>query len=75
MLRAIHLRTAGLTNEWAAALAEMAVARVGGVAKVIAVRSLGIVSVMFDDRSTNPEKIVMALQAVGVSASVMRGRG
>jgi hypothetical protein len=75
MLRAIHLRTAALKSEWAAALAEMTVARVGGVAKVIAVRSLGIVSVMFDDTSTNPEKIMMALQAVGVDARIMRGRG
>jgi hypothetical protein len=75
MLRAIHLRTAALTSEWAAALAEMAVARVGGVAKVIAVRSLGVVSVMFDDTSTNPERIIMALQAVGVDARIMRGRG
>jgi hypothetical protein len=75
MLRAIHLRTAALTSEWATALAEMAVARVAGVAKVIAVRSLGIVSVMFDDSSTNPEKIVLALQAVGVDARIVRGRG
>jgi hypothetical protein len=75
MLRAIHLRTAALKSEWAAASAEIAVARVGGVAKVIAVRSLGIVSVMFDDTSTNPEKIMMALQAVGVDARIMRGRG
>ena len=75
MLRAIHLKTAALTSEWATAFAEMTVARISGVAKVIAVRSLGIVSVMFDDSSTNPEKIVLALRAVGVNASVVRGRG
>ena len=74
MLRAIHLKTAGLTSEWATAFAEMTVARIGGVAKVLAVRSLGIVSVMFDDSATNPEKIVMALRAAGVDARVMRGR-
>jgi len=75
MLRAIHLRTSELTSEWASALAEMAVSRVAGVAKVVAVRSLGVVSVMFDDSTTNPEKIVLALRAVGVKARVMRGRG
>jgi hypothetical protein len=74
MLRAIHLRTSALTSEWATAFAEMTVARISGVAKVFAVRSLGIVSVMFDDSATNPEKIVMALQAAGVDARVMRGR-
>jgi hypothetical protein len=75
MLRAIHLKTAALTSEWAAAFAEMTVARMAGVARVVAVRSLGIVSVMFDDSSTSPEKIVLALQAAGVDARVMRGRG
>ena len=75
MLRAIHLKTSALTSEWATAFAEMTVARVAGVAKVVAVRSLGVVSVMFDDSATNPERIVLALRAVGVDARVMRGRG
>jgi hypothetical protein len=75
MLRAIHLKTSALTSEWATAFAEMTVSRIGGVAKVIAVRSLGIVSVMFDDSSTNPEKIVLALRAAGVDARVLHGRG
>lgn len=75
MLRAIHLRTAALTSEWTTAWAEMTVARVAGVAKVVAVKSLGIVSVMFDDSTTSPEKIVLALRAAGVDARIMRGRG
>ena len=74
MLRAIHLKTSALTSEWATAFTEMTVARIGGVAKVIAVRSLGIVSVMFDDSATNPEKIVLALRAAGVDARILRGR-
>ena len=74
MLRAIHLRTAALTSEWASAFAEMTVARVSGVAKVVAVGSLGIVSVMFDDSSTNPEKILLALRAAGIDARILRGR-
>ena len=75
MLRAIHLKTSALTSEWATAIAEMTVARVAGVAKVVAVRSLGVVSVMFDDSATSPERIVLALRAVGVDARVIRGRG
>ena len=71
MLRAIHLKTAGLTSEWATAFAEMTVSRIRGVAKVIAVQSLGVVSVMFDDSTTNPEKIVLALRAAGVEAKVV----
>ena len=34
-------------------------------------QSLGIVSVMFDDSTTNPEKIVLALRAAGVEAKVV----
>jgi hypothetical protein len=75
MLKAIHLKSSALTTEWATAIAEMTVSRVKGVAKVVAVRSLGIVSVMFDDCTTSPERIVLALRAVGVDARVMRGRG
>lgn len=75
MLRAIHLKTSALTSEWATAFAEMTVATITGVAKVVVVRSLGIVSVMFDDTSTNPEKIVLALEAVGVHAKVLSGKG
>ena len=75
MLKAIHLKTSSLSSEWATAFAEMTVARLAGVAKVVAVRSLGIVSVMFDDSSTSPEKIVLALRAAGVDARIIRGRG
>jgi len=75
MLRAIHLRSSEITSEWAAAFAEMTLSRVAGVARVVAVHSLGIVSVMFDDTTTSPEKIVLALRAAGVDARVMRGRG
>jgi hypothetical protein len=74
MLRAIHLKTAALTSDWGSAFVEMTVARISGVARVVVVRSLGIVSVMFDDSSTNPEKIVLGLRAAGIDARILHAR-
>jgi hypothetical protein len=71
MLRAIHLKTAGLTTEWATAMAEMTVSRVAGVARVVAVKSMGLVSVMFDDSLTKPERILAALTTVGFDAKML----
>jgi len=73
MLKAIHLKTAGLSTQWATAMAEMTVSHVAGVARVVAVSSMGVVSVMFDDRLTNAEKILQALKAVGFDARLISG--
>jgi len=70
MMTAIHLRTAGLTNEWATALVEMTVSRVAGVARVVAVRSIGIVSVMYDETKLNAEQILKAVRAIGFDAAI-----
>ncbi len=72
MLRAIHLKTAGLSTEWASDMAIAAVSAVTGVAKVAAVKSAGIVSVMFDDRYTNAEKILLAVRGAGFDARLLR---
>lgn len=71
MLKAIHVKTPDLTSDWATTLAEMTVARTVGVARVVAVGSMGVVSVMFDDSLTGPEKILGALRAVGFDARVL----
>lgn len=73
MLRAIHLKAANMKSDWTAALAEMTVSRVTGVARVVAVKSMGVVSVMFDDSSTNAERIVRALKAAGLDVRVLSG--
>lgn len=72
MLRAIHLKTAGLTTDWATAMVEMTVARTAGVARVVAVKSMGIVSVMFDDALTSAERIAGVLSEVGFEARILR---
>jgi copper chaperone CopZ len=71
MLTAAHLRTAGLTGEWAVSTVEAIVGQLRGVAKVVAVSSLGIVSVMWDDTVASLEQILLALRAAGFEARPM----
>lgn len=70
MMTAIHMRTAGLSSEWSTALVEMTVSRISGVARVVAVRSLGIVSVMYDETKANAEQILRAVRAIGFQAEI-----
>jgi len=70
MMVAVHMRTTGLTNEWATALIEMTVSRIAGVARVVAVRSIGIVSVMYDETRANAETILKAVRAIGFDADI-----
>lgn len=65
MMTAIHLRTTGLTSEWATAMVEMTVSRMSGVARVVAVKSMGIVSVMYDGTKANAEQILRTVRAIG----------
>lgn len=65
MLRAIHLMTSGLSSEEGLALVEDVLARVTGVARVAAVASIGLVSIMYDDAKASVTQIVRALQRAG----------
>ncbi len=69
-MTAIHMRTAGLNSEWSTALVEMTVSRISGVARVVAVRSLGIVSVMYDETTANAGQILRAVRAIGFEAEM-----
>lgn len=70
MITAIHMRTTDLTSEWAAFLVEMIVSRIAGVIRVAVVRSMGIVSVMYDETKANAEQILRAVRAVGFDADI-----
>jgi copper chaperone CopZ len=72
VMTAIHLRATGLTSEWTARTLKTALGRVKGVARIALVRSLGLVSVLFDEQWSSPEQIVFALRAAGVEARICR---
>jgi len=65
MLRAIHLMTSGLSSEEGLALVEEVLGRITGVARIAAVASIGLVSIMYDDAKANVSQIVRALQRAG----------
>ncbi|PKQ16535.1 MAG: hypothetical protein CVT67_03825 [Actinobacteria bacterium HGW-Actinobacteria-7] len=71
MLTAAHLKTAGLSSAWAVRTVESILKHMRGVARVVAVSSLGIVSVMWDDTMATLEQIVSALTAAGFDARPM----
>ncbi len=65
MLRAIHLMTSGLSGEEGLALVEAALGSVAGVARVAAIASMGLVSVMYDDAKASVTQIVRVLRQAG----------
>lgn len=69
-MTAVHLSTAGLSSDWTAITIETTLRRLAGVARVAVMRSLNLVSVMFDEREASPEQIVRAVRAAGVDARV-----
>jgi len=71
-MTAIHLMASGLTSEWTAKTIETTLRRVTGVAKVAVVRSLGLVSVLFDERRSTSEQILRAMRAAGIDARLYR---
>lgn len=72
MMTAVHLRTSGLTSEWATAMVEMTLSRMTGVARVVAVKSMGVVSVMYDERKASAEELLRAVRAIGFDADLYR---
>lgn len=65
MLRAIHLMTSGLSGEEGLALVEEALGKVAGVARIAAVASIGLVSIMYDDAKASVSQIVRVLRQAG----------
>lgn len=65
MLKAIHLMTSGLSSEEGLTLIEEVLGRITGIARIAAVASIGLVSIMYDDTKANVSQIVRALQRAG----------
>lgn len=65
MLKAIHLMTSGLSSQEGLALVEEVLGRITGVARVAAIASIGLVSIMYDDAKASVSQIVRALQRAG----------
>jgi tRNA G26 N,N-dimethylase Trm1 len=68
-MKAVHILIEGLRDEYEAVLAEMLVRFVDGVKDVASIRSLHLVSVLYDERVASVKEILRTLRAAGFSAS------
>ena len=71
-MQAIHINTTSLDTESDASLLEAVLRMLAGVADVVAVRSLGIVSVLYDEHKIGPRTIVKAMRSTGYDAKLIR---
>ena len=71
-MQAIHINTTSLDTESDVSLLEAVLRMLAGVADVAAVRSLGIVSVLYDEHKVRPSTIIKAMRSTGYDAALIR---
>lgn len=67
-MRAVHLHTQGVSDVHEAALVEMLVRLTDGVSDVASVRSLDLMSVLYDEKATELTAILQAVRSAGFDA-------
>lgn len=70
-MQAIHIATTGLESTADASLLEAVLRMLAGVADVVAVRSLGVVSVLYDEHKVGPRTILRAMRSTGYDAKLV----
>lgn len=71
-MQAVHIETNDLDTDYQAALVEMLIRFTDGVKDVVLVRSMRLVSVLYDESKADPTKLIRALRAAGISARQYR---
>jgi hypothetical protein len=71
-MRAVHILIEGLRDEYEAVLAEMLVRFVDGVKDVASIRSIHLISVLYDESVATVRQILRTLRAAGFSAKTYR---
>jgi copper chaperone CopZ len=71
-MQAVHIQIDGLTDEYEASLVEMLVRFVDGVKDVASIRSLHLISVLFDESVATAAQILRAVRRAGFSARMYR---
>lgn len=70
-MKAVHIRTLGLSCHECTSQVEKAVSELNGVVGVTSTHDLGVTSVMFDELRVHPEAIIDAIQAAGFDVEVV----
>lgn len=71
-MQAIHLSTSDLESETDVTFLDAVLRMLAGVADVAAVRSIGLVSVLYDEHKISPSSIVRAVRSVGFDARLLK---
>jgi copper chaperone CopZ len=71
-MQAVHIDTSNIDDETDVSLIQAVLRMMAGVADVVAVRSLGLVSVLYDEHKTSPRTIVRAMRSSGYDARLLR---
>ncbi len=74
MKAAVHIQTAGFYCGACPRVAEKAVGSLAGVLDVVAVRSMGLTSILYDPELVDRESICDRIRAAGFSAEVTKPR-
>lgn len=74
-MNAVHVRTSGFYCPACPLVVERAIGSVPGVAHVMAVRSMGLTSIMYDPTVVTPEALCARIRAVGFGAEVYQQAG
>ena len=70
-MQAIHINTTGLDSVSDVSLLEAVLLMLAGVADVVAVQSLGLVSVLYDEHKVTPGSILRAMRSTGYDARLI----
>jgi len=71
-MKAVHILIDGLRDDYEAVLAEMLLRFVDGVKDVASIRSIHLISVLFDESVANTRQLLRTLRAAGFSAKLYR---
>ncbi|HEY5432903.1 MAG TPA: heavy-metal-associated domain-containing protein [Coriobacteriia bacterium] len=71
-MQAIHITTTGVETPDDVSLLEAVLRMLAGIADVAAVRSLGLVSVLYDERQIAPRTVLRAIRSTGYGARLIR---
>ncbi len=70
-MKAVHIRTLGLSCHECTSQVEKTVSDLDGVVSVTSIHDLGITSVMFDELRVGPETIIDSIQTAGFDVEVV----
>ena len=71
-MQAIHIGTSAIESSGDATLLDAILRMLAGVADVVAVKSMGLVSVLYDEHKTGPRAILRAMRQAGYDARLLR---